>query len=397
MARARFQDPPLQTAGTGKDAYYFVRFRVYREDGSSTRKQVTIGLKSQLSKSEAKKKKQEIISKETSQIPKVLPSGGVVTFEKFYEEGFLVMKSDWSPAHRDNFKYQVEHYILPKFGSLAIDSISKVQIQSFLNSLGSKYSASTLRHIREKFVGILEEAVDQDFIPKNPAKKTKIPEAARPASKPVFTAKQLIALIDKITDARDKALFLSGTFCALRTSEVFGLPWKNFHHEAGKKTGYFLISQIAFEGEQFDRTKNKASKAHVHISEKTLKAILQWKKEAKDTSPDALMFPSTNRNGRARTGAPMWPGAWLKKRIQPLAEEIGVGFPVNFRCTRRTAATLIQDQGSSTASAQGVLRHASPSTTADVYTQQVPESVKKAVNDYEALVYGSRPKLQRVK
>ncbi len=394
MSRARFQDPPLQTAGTGKDAYYFVRFRVYREDGSSIRKQVTIGLVSGLSKTEAKKKKQEIIAKQTSQLPKVLSAGGgTVTFVDFYKKRFLVMKSDWSNVHRDKSKHLMDKHVLPQFGKLPIDSIDKVMVQARLNTLAKTYSKSTLRHVRAKILEVLEEAVDQEFIPKNPATKTKIPDEARPALKPVLTAKQLIALIDGITDAKDRALFYVATFCALRTSEAFGLPWRNFHYDEKQKTAYFLIDQIAFEGEIFKRTKNAASEAQVHIGPRTLKAVLAWQKECPNiSSPDALMFPSTNRNGRSKKGSAMWPGSWLKDRLQPIADGLGIPFRVNFRATRRTAATLIQDQGSSLASAQSVLRHSSPNTTAGIYTQPVPESAKRAVNSYENLVFGARPK-----
>jgi hypothetical protein len=67
---------------------------------------------------------------------------------------------------------------------------------------------------------------------------------------------------------------LPSTFCALRTSEAFGLPWRNFHYDEKKKTAYFLIDQIAFEGEIFKRTKNAAGEAQVHIGPRTLKAVL---------------------------------------------------------------------------------------------------------------------------
>jgi integrase len=397
MSRARFQDPPLQTAGKGKDAFYFVRFRVYREDGTSVRKRVTIALKNELSNREATKKKQEIIARETSQVPKMLSGGGVVTLQKFYEERFLVMKSSWSEPHRESFQYIMTKFVLPQFGNMAIDAIDKVQIQARLNTLAKDYSKSTLKHVRTKLVEVFEEAIEQDFVSKNPAKKTAIPLEARKPHQPKLTAEELILLIDKLTDARDKALFLVGTFCALRTSEAFGLPWKNFRYDAKTDSHYFLIDQIVYRGKRYDRTKNEASKAKVHIGPRTLKAVMQWQKECKDTSDDALMFPSTNLNGRAKKGAPMFPGTWLQKRLQPIAKELGIGFKVNFRATRRTAATLIQDQGSSLASAQAVLRHASSSTTAEVYTKPVTESVRKAVNDYEDLVFAARAKPVRVK
>jgi integrase len=294
----------------------------------------------------------------------------------------------------------MESFLLPKFGDLPLTGIDKVMVQSRLNSLSSRYSESTISHVRRKMLEVLEEAVEQEFINRNPASRTNMPAGAREPERPVLTVEQLIGIIDKLTDARDKAIFLVGTFCAMRTSEIFGLPWSNFHESDEEGQSYFLVDQMAYRGERYKRTKTKASKARVPIAGRTLEAILQWKKESPDTSPDALIFPSTNKNGRSRKGAPMYPAVWLQKKVQPIAKALGIGFHVNFRATRRTASTLIQDNGDSLASAQSLLRHASPLTTATIYTQSIPESVKVAVNDYEDRVYAARPKppkLERVK
>jgi integrase len=403
MSRVRYQEGSLQIKGKGAKADYFTRVRVYDDiTGKFTQPRIVIGLVSKMSKREALKKRSEIVAERLHQLPRALPtasSRGATTLETFYRERFLIMKSHWSQAQRDSFEYIMKRFVLPKFGDRAIDSIDKVLVQALLNSLEQKYSKSTIKHVRTKMVEVFEEAVDQDFIMKNPATKTKIPAEARPPEKPVLTADWLNQIITKITDARDKAVFMVATFCALRTSEAFGMPWGNFHHDAETGIGYFMVDQIAYRGKRYKRTKNDASKARVHISAKTLEAILQWQKESSDTGANSLMFPSTNKNGRSMKGAPMYASTWLQKRLQPIAESIGIPFKVNIRATRRTAITLVQENGSSLASAQGMARHASPNTTSGVYTQVIPESVKKAVNDYEALVFGSRPKptLKRIK
>jgi hypothetical protein len=61
-----------------------------------------------------------------------------------------------------------------------------------------------------------------------PPSRTSIPSGAREPEQPILTEAQLIGIIDKLTDTRDKAIFLTGTFCAMRTSGIFGLPWSNF-------------------------------------------------------------------------------------------------------------------------------------------------------------------------
>jgi integrase len=402
MARARFQEGRLGVEGKGSRAHYFVRFRVYLADGKAIQKKVTIGLVSKLSKREATKQKAAIVAKETSQLPEVLAGQrGEMSFESFYQDRFLPLKANWSKAHHKNFIWQMDNYVLPKFGKLAVADVDKVMVQSHLNSLCPKYSKSSIRHVREKLVTVFEEAVEQEFIGRNPAKKTVIPTTARDPKTPVMTLEQLIQLIDSINNVRDKAIFLVGTFCAPRTSEVFGLSWRQFHQSAEGELdeNYFLIDQIGYDGEILHTTKTKASKAKVHIGPMTLAAILKLRSEAKDTSPDALLFGSTNKNGRSKKGAPMSAGAWLTKRIQPIADALGIPFKVNFRATRRTASTLVQEHGHSLGSAQGFLRHASPNTTAGHYTISIPENVKLAVNDYEERVFAARktPKLVRVK
>jgi hypothetical protein len=66
----RFQEGTLGIEGKGSTAHYYTRFRVYDADGKSKRKQVTIGLVSKMSKREATKQKAQIVTQQTSQLPR---------------------------------------------------------------------------------------------------------------------------------------------------------------------------------------------------------------------------------------------------------------------------------------------------------------------------------------
>jgi integrase len=233
----------------------------------------------------------------------------------------LVLKVDWS-----SFTYVMDRFVLPQFGQLPLAAIDKVMVQPHLNHLAPGYSKSTMKHIRTKMVEVFEQAVDQEYINRNPAIKTKVPNTARDPDQPILSKDQLIALIDRLTDVRDRAIFMVGTFCAMRTSEVFGLPWGNFRQDEESGEPYFLVNQIAYGGKRHERTKNNASKARVPLAGRTLEAVLRWRDECPDTSPDALIFPSTNKNGRSRKGAPMFPATWLQKRLASGCE--GDRYPV---------------------------------------------------------------------
>jgi integrase len=183
-----------------------------------------------------------------------------------------------------------------------------------------------------------------------------------------------------------------GSFCALRTSEVFGMAWKAFHHDPEEGESYFFITDTAYQGKLREKTtKNRASRANVAIPEILVPLLLEWKEKCPDTSPYALMFPSTNKNGRSKKGAPMCPGIWLQKKVHPIAKAIGLDCYVNFRVTRRTASSLFQADGTSLADTAAHLRHGSTATTPKHYSKPVPEGVKRAVNDFANSVMSLQP------
>ena len=109
-----------------------------------------------------------------------------------------------------------------------------------------------------------------------------------------------------------------------------------------------------------------------------------------DTSPDALMFPTFGRDERKGEKVPRRAKNFLKWRIYPIADKLKIPRKlVTFQVMRRTLGTDLQRHGTMK-DAQGALRHASIKTTADVYMQEVPQSVRAAINSRTRAILAQR-------
>jgi hypothetical protein len=65
----------------------------------------------------------------------------------------------------------MDSHILPKFGETDLRDLTRFELHSHLNQLAKKYSESVVRKARTWLKAAIEEATDQDFLLKNPAKK----------------------------------------------------------------------------------------------------------------------------------------------------------------------------------------------------------------------------------
>src|SRR5258708_32698468 len=98
------------------------------------------------------------------------------------------------------------------------------------------------------------------------------------------------------------------------------------------------------------------------------------------------MFPTVGRGERKGEAVPLHAKNFLRWRIRPLSQKLGIPNRLgSFPDMRRSLGTHMQDHGT-LKDTQGALRHASVTTTGNVYVQVVEENVMRAVNSHATAV-----------
>lgn len=371
---------------------WYGQFRLYMRDREgkeveNTRK-VVLGLKSELRKYEAEEKLQAIIRKKNGRIGQaapVLQSDDSVTFDWFVREKYLpIRRGRWRPATREKTEYEIKKYLVEKFKNVALRNIGLFELQTQLNDLASKYSESIVKHAFVNLRSIMRVAHKLKFIAENPGDETGMP-ATRAVERPTITPEQINCLIQGIEEPHDLCLMCIGLFCATRTSETFGLQWKSYLGDS------LMIHNTAYEGRLYrGQVKTEASRNAIPIPDDIVPVIEAWRHVCPDISPDALMFPTYGTGERTGEQVPRRAKNFLKWRIHPIADRLKIPRKlVTFQVMRRTLGTDLQKHGTMK-DAQSALRHASIKTTADVYVQQIPESVRAAINSRTRAILAKR-------
>ncbi len=369
---------------------WYGKYVTYGRDGQGKEvrrhRNVALCPKANTPKWKAEQMLREIILREcgaTSQSP-ALAADDSVTFRWFVKERYIPMRQGkWSPAYRKTNGYQLEHYLVSKFGDLPLCKLDAFQIQLWLNSMAEQgYSEAVVRSCFSNIRAITRMARKQKYITENPGEDVSMPQA-KLAEKPVMTREQILALIGAMEDMHDLCLLCVGIFCGPRASEVMGLQWKSWTGEALMPFG------TAYEGQFYSgRMKTRQSKAPIPVPEQVRPIIEGWKQLCIDPSPEALMFPTFGRGERKGQAVPRWGKNFLRWRVRPIARKLGIPDRlVTFQVMRRTLGTDMQQHGT-LKDTQSLLRHASIRTTGDVYVQTIEQSVVAAVNSRTSAVLG---------
>ena len=213
---------------------------------------------------------------------------------------------------------------------------------------------------------IFEEAVDQDFLSKNPAARVKIPKNLRETDTTTLTWDQLRMALE-VLDESDRILIELDMTDALRPSELFGLRWKCFEPQDSR----LIILETVYKGKIRPFGKTKKSLGPVHLPPVLVNDLLAWKAKCPNLSPEAFIFANQD-------GGFLDTGNYRKRVLKKLADTLNLP-NLTFQIIRRTIATLSQTKGHIKAM-QGLLRHARLPTTGNVYQQILPEGVENMIN-----------------
>jgi integrase len=351
------------------------RFHIYviDEQGKERRRsrRVIIGLKSRIKKWEAEQELAQIIERETRGQAQAKPDPEL-TFGWFWKNRYLPLKeSNWGKSQRSIVDFVMENHMLPRFGKAKLRELNKFDIQMHLNDLARRYSESLVDKGFTYLNAALEEAVDQEFLDRNPIRKVELPKSRKPCRRHLSAA-EIETLSNNLT-GRDRLIVHLFIVCAFRPGELFALRWNDI--EPGK----IRVDEAVYRN-HLGSPKTETSFASVSIPKSLEMELSMWKACSSNTAPEDFVFESRYR------GRPMDPRSYLRRFLKPLATKLGIP-GLTFQSLRRTFATQVQKLGS-IKDAQTQLRHASASTTLNVYTQEMPESVRQTVEALDQKLFG---------
>jgi len=207
----------------------------------------------------------------------------------------------------------------------------------------------------------------------------------RPSRVMVYTPQQTGVFLDRAVRHRLYALYHLVAFRGLRRGEACGVRWEDFDlDDAGTLTISNTLIQLGWEVEEED-PKTEASDATIALDSVTiavLKAHHERQRQAEQEWGQAWVD-----SGYAFTredGSPLHP-AHVTDQFERLAFEAGLP-PTRLHDLRHGAATLHLKAGAEMKIVQAMLRHASITTTSDIYTSVLPEVAREAAEAAAALV-----------
>jgi integrase len=336
-------------------------------ENKSKRVTVILGLKSQMSKREAQEALERELTKQTGRTPsgRALKDSSV-TFGWFVRNRYYPLKEgDWQEETAKVKKTIIQGDLIEPFDKIPLENFEKFTLQVHLNNLAKTSSKDRVLQIRAYLRDMFSEAVDQDFLAKDPARKLKVPGDLRETDTTTLTWKQLRLALSKLP-LRDRIVLELDMTNALRPGELFALRWKCFNYRESS----MRLMETVYRGKIRRRGKTKKSLCVVHVPKKLAADLRLWKQQCPDASQEAFVFPN-------QEGGFMDPDNYRKRTLHKLARELKLP-KLTFQVIRRTIATLAQKKGT-VKDVQGLLRHSRAATTTDVYMQEIAEGVRTTV------------------
>ncbi len=212
-----------------------------------------------------------------------------------------------------------------------MESIDKFALQTHVNDLARRYSQDRVKQAPYHPKSIFDEAIEQEFLFKDPTRKLKIPKNLWPKDKQVLTWDQLRAVLATAA-RRDRLLLMLDMTEALRPSELFALRWLSFDNE-----NTLSLTETVYRRQMRPFGKTAKSLGKVHLQDGLAKDLRQWKSGCTDPSATAFVFPNAD-------GGLLDPANNRTRVLKPLAEAVNIS-KLTFQELRRTMATRAHSLG----------------------------------------------------
>lgn len=299
----------------------------------------------------------------------------IPTFEEFVGEWVVENKIQWKKSHYKNIQMIIECYLLPAFGDIRLNEITRPSLIKFRASIADsrrtgtteKLSNDWINHVMTPLRGILNEAALRFDFP-TPFINIKPLRIDKTVIEP-FSLAEVQYFLEHIRDDF-RNYYTVRFFTAMRTAEIDGLKWQFVNLDRYE----ILIQETLVDG-YVETPKTSASYRSIQLSQPVVDAL---KRQRKVTGNKTYVFcnasgnPLEHRNVTKRIWYPALDEMCLKRR-RPYQ-------------TRHTCATLWLAAGENPEWIAKQMGHSTTKMLFEVYSRYVPNATRQDGSAFDRLI-----------
>ena len=296
-----------------------------------------------------------------------------IKMSQLAEEYFSSLEGSVRPHTLANYRYVLQTYFLPTFGSLCVDEVAEPQITELLNKLTKRaLLPGTVNTIRARIIGLLSYAVRRRLLPFNPAKETRYVrrlDDAQTAVREPLSASEARELLERAKGTDSDVFIALCLGLGMRKGEALGIRIEDVDLESGLIFIRRSRGQQRFNGpdgkmrcrEEDGLTKTESSTRAVPINRIVLEAIMRSAALVDRQQGDYLVS--------SPSGLPM-SLSMLHKRYKALFVVDGLRY-VRIHDLRHSAAHLSLEAKAPLEAVSQALGHSSIEVTKRIYAPKV--------------------------
>lgn len=297
------------------------------------------------------------------------------------------------PYTVDNYRRSIDLHLKPNLGAIRLQELRPEDIQRMVRrfTTGDKKAGSqrsqkplspkTIKNIVGVLSSALQEAVNNQIIPRNPAQFVKLP-AVRQKEIEALTIDQIAAFVEAAHTSLYYAPLACCLFLGLREGEVLGLAWEHIDFENRK----INVCQ------QLQREKTKGGKLYLMDSTKNGKSRVL---DVPDFLIDILKEAQRRQLLAQIAAGPAWCNTWglcfTNKIGEPITPKVlfdqfkklaaAAGIPnARVHDLRHTNATLALVNGDDVKTVQANMGHATAAFTLQRYVHATEQMKRDSAN-----------------
>ena len=285
-------------------------------------------------------------------------------------------KPNARPATQRTYEGYIRLYLYPRLGSIPLNKVTTSDIQQMCTWMmtearldqkngDSGLSDSQVRNCYSLCDRVLEKAVTEKLIVRNPAKGCKLPPD-RPKEMKVLSREDMQKVLIQAKEENYYELFLLEFATGLRLGELMALQWDDVNLVTGELR---INKQVNLVGSKLviSEPKTKAAVRTLILPPSVRKVLAEYKTRVNSR----WLFPSPKKDD-----LPIIPSA-VSRRLHTLLEHAGCE-QVRFHDLRHTFATNALAHGMDIKTLSTILGHVSSATTLNTYSHVTDEMRQRA-------------------